>query len=87
MSLFRNLASATFKDDGTKDLADFVSIMVSTAFMLANCRLCVSFIFAASLRKGNVETNKAEVLALIGVLSSLAEGEGEEIHDLYWWKV
>ncbi len=64
MSLFRNLASATFKDDGTKDLADFVSIMVSTAFMLTNCLLCISVLFAASFRKGIVETNETEGLSV-----------------------
>jgi hypothetical protein len=68
MNLFcnrlRNLPPTTIKDDGQKDLADFVSIMVSIAFMLANCRLCVSFLFAASLQKGSVETNEAESLSV-----------------------
>ncbi len=60
----RNLAPATFKDDKKTDLADFVSMMVSTELNFANCRLCISLLFAASLRKGNVETNEAESLTV-----------------------
>ncbi len=84
MSLFRSLAPATFKDDGQKDLADFVSIMVSTSFKLANFRLCISLPFSASLGKSSVGPlrPKARVLVLIGVLLSLAGGEIGEIRDL-----
>jgi hypothetical protein len=64
MSLSRNLAPATFKYDGQKDLADFVSIIVSTALKLARCRLYISLLVAASLRKGIVDTNEAEGLSV-----------------------
>jgi hypothetical protein len=47
---------------GQKDLADFVSIIVSIAFKLANLRLCISFLFAVSLGKGSVEANETEGL-------------------------
>jgi hypothetical protein len=84
-NILRNLAPATCKDDGPKDLADFVSIMASTAFKLANCRLCISLLFSASLGKSSVEPQrpKARVLALTGVLPSLVGDKGEEIRDLY----
>ncbi len=69
MSLFRNLALATFKDDGTKRSRRF---LVSTAFMLEN----VVFASLSSLlpRLGPLMP-KAWVSALTGVLPSFVWGD------------
>ncbi len=60
-------------------------MMASTAFKLAICRLCISFLFAASIGKNYVGPlrPKAWTSAITGVLPSLAGGKIGQIRDMY----